>query len=171
MPPPPHTHIISHPHHTLSCFTPTTQIICSRLKLLALPHMRVAAPVPPQQQQRAGEHAGVHAQAPAPQPPPQQQQQQHNIQQQHNLHGQPVGVVHVLDAARVHPDARQHLAANVLKGFWQVDPSQRHTLPRLKANTRMMLVIACITALAAVNALYVPLHLEQQISIHPRYRG
>lgn len=127
--------------------------------------MRVAAPAP---QAGGGDHAagvdgGMHWHAPHA-PPQQQQQQQQHMQPQHAQ----AGGLRVLDAAQVQPEARQHLAANVLKGFWQVDPSQRQTLPRLKANTRMMLVITCITALAAVNALYVPLHLEQQISIHAR---
>lgn len=74
-----------------------------------------------------------------------------------------------VDANDAQPHTRQHLAANVLKGFWQVDPRQRRTVPRLRANIRMMLVIVGVAVLAASNALYVPLHLERQISMHPRY--
>lgn len=72
------------------------------------------------------------------------------------------------DAGDAQAEPRQHLAANVLKGFWQVDARQLRTVPRLRANMRMMLVIVGVAVLAAVNALYVPLHLERQISMHPR---
>uniref|UniRef100_A0A7R9VBC0 RING-type domain-containing protein n=1 Tax=Chlamydomonas euryale TaxID=1486919 RepID=A0A7R9VBC0_9CHLO len=61
---------------------------------------------------------------------------------------------------------REHYVPNILKGFWERRPEQRRMLPRLLANSQIMAFTVLITGLAALNALYVPLYLEQQIQHH-----
>jgi len=95
---------------------PCVQILCARMKILAMPLVNVAQP-------------------PAGQEPAE--------------------------------FVREHYAPNILKGFWEHQPGQRKLMTRLRANIQIMLFTACITALAAGNALYVPLHLERQIKFHP----
>ncbi|KAL4531410.1 hypothetical protein Ndes2526B_g04468 [Nannochloris sp. 'desiccata'] len=87
--------------------------------------------------------------------PPQEQQHEHRINGQvrhrNNNNEPPVA-----------------LAPDVLRCAWINDSSQLMLFPRLRAHKRTMAVIACITTVAAFNALVVPLAIERQAYIAPR---
>ncbi|CAL8462140.1 g1671 [Coccomyxa elongata] len=70
-------------------------------------------------------------------------------------------------AAEVEPD----LAPCILRGGWAPGPEQRKLLPRLRANVRVLAVVVAVAAVAASNALLVPLRLEHQIEVQPRSPG
>jgi len=57
---------------------------------------------------------------------------------------------------------------NVLMCAWVRDSSQRKLMPRLKANVRVMATIVMVSGVAAMNALIVPLGLEQQAAFTAR---
>jgi hypothetical protein len=48
------------------------------------------------------------------------------------------------------------------------DPSQHHFLPRLRSNSRMIILISTVTVIALLNALVVPVGLEKRISSSAR---
>eukprot|EP00198_Chlamydomonas_reinhardtii_P004973 XP_001694309.1 predicted protein [Chlamydomonas reinhardtii] len=48
------------------------------------------------------------------------------------------------------------------RGFWERSPEQRHFLPRVRRNLRVLAFLSGLTALAAFNATAVPLYLERQ---------
>ncbi|CAD7698420.1 unnamed protein product [Ostreobium quekettii] len=64
--------------------------------------------------------------------------------------------------------SRENIAANVIKGHWEVDPSQRNMMKRLRCNMRIMAFIVCLLVMAGLNSLWVPLRLEQESLNHPR---
>lgn len=58
---------------------------------------------------------------------------------------------------------REYYSPNIIGGYWERRPQQARLYPRLRANLRPMAFIVCITALAAANAVFVPLYLERQV--------
>ncbi|KAK9906901.1 hypothetical protein WJX75_009933 [Coccomyxa subellipsoidea] len=106
------------PHFAMELLVvlPCVQILCARLKILAMPPGRAVV-----------QHGGA-------------------------------------AAAEVEPD----LAPCILRGSWAPGPEQRKLLPRLRANVRVLAVVVAIAAVAASNALIVPLRLEHQIEAHAR---
>ena len=63
---------------------------------------------------------------------------------------------------------RDNIAVNIVKGHWEVDPSQRSLFTRLRANARVMIFLVVLLSFAAFNSLWVPLKLEQESLMHPR---
>lgn len=63
---------------------------------------------------------------------------------------------------------RDDIAVNIVKGHWELDPSQKSLMQRLKANARVMLFLVLLLGFAAFNSLWVPLKLEQESLTHPR---
>ncbi|CAK0750091.1 hypothetical protein CVIRNUC_001963 [Coccomyxa viridis] len=108
------------PHFAIELLVvlPCVQILCARLKILALPPGQAA--IPP----------GAAAAAPAQQ------------------------------------GGRGALAPDILRGGWLPRSRQAELLPRLKANLRLLAVVTGIAAIAACNALVVPLLLEREIERH-----
>ncbi|PNW80246.1 hypothetical protein CHLRE_08g383800v5 [Chlamydomonas reinhardtii] len=150
---------------------PCCQIICSRLKVLVTPQVNVLLlgphphpnPHPQQQGQGQGQQQGVGQQ--------QQQQQPGAVagaggeagagqrgQEEPAAGGAGGGG----GGAEEVQFAREDFAPNVLQGFWERSPEQRHFLPRVRRNLRVLAFLSGLTALAAFNATAVPLYLERQ---------
>ena len=132
---------------------PVVQILCARLKILALPPGRglvggggAGGEGEGEGAAAGGAVAGEAAPAPAAPPPA------------------AAAAARAAAAAAAHPD----LAPSILTGTWAPDPSQRTLLGRVRANRRVLAAVVGVAALAAANALAVPLRLEASILAHPR---
>lgn len=79
-----------------------------------------------------------------------------------------VGMPHVQAGQPRAPPEGGILVPNVLHCAWEHDPTQRKLMPRLKANIRIMSMIALVMSIAGFNALVVPLALEHHTGSVPR---
>jgi hypothetical protein len=68
------------------------------------------------------------------------------------------------DAAAAQAIIRREYVPNVLRGCWERAPQQARLLPRLKANTRVLVFCVLLLALAAGNSLLMPLALEDAVT-------
>ncbi|KAL3145404.1 hypothetical protein ABBQ38_001651 [Trebouxia sp. C0009 RCD-2024] len=66
------------------------------------------------------------------------------------------------------PEEAAHMSPVIMAGVWEDRKADHAFHGRLRANFRVLTLIVSILGLAAFNAMYVPLHLEQVIHSHPR---
>ena len=143
---------------------PVVQVLCARLKILALPPGRglataaAAAAAAVGGRRVAGAGAAVATPAAPPTPPPAAPE------------GEPGGAAAAAEAAPLPPPPPPPplLAPNILAGTWESDPAQARLVGRARANARVVAAVVAAAAAAALNALVVPLALEASVLAHPR---
>ncbi|KAJ9531640.1 hypothetical protein QJQ45_021763 [Haematococcus lacustris] len=143
---------------------PCVQILCARMKILAMPLVNIAP---------AGEQDGVvavqqpaHHLAAAEGEGAADVQQERRGRQNRDRHAA-AGRVDVRPQPQLAGFDRADYAPNILNGLWERQPHQRQLLVRLRSNMKVMSFTLALILLAAANALYVPLMLEGTVAMHP----
>ncbi|KAJ9531800.1 hypothetical protein QJQ45_021951 [Haematococcus lacustris] len=143
---------------------PCVQILCARMKILAMPLVNIAP---------AGEQDGAvavqqpaHHLAAAEGGGAADVQQERRGRQNRDRHAA-AGRVDVRPQPQLAGFDRADYAPNILNGLWERQPHQRQLLVRLRSNMKVMSFTLALILLAASNALYVPLMLEGTVAMHP----
>ncbi|GFH15954.1 uncharacterized protein HaLaN_12287 [Haematococcus lacustris] len=143
---------------------PCVQILCARMKILAMPLVNIAP---------AGEQDGAvavqqpaHHLAAAEGEGAADVQQERRGRQRRGRHAA-AGRVDVRPQPQLVGFDRADYAPNILNGLWERQPHQRQLLVRLRSNMKVMSFTLALILLAASNALYVPLMLEGTVAMHP----
>ena len=138
---------------------PVVQVLCARLKILALPPGRGLAAAAAAAATAGGLGGGARR-GPPPAAPTPGEEDGTTVEGEAGHRAAP--------AAPQQPPLPLLLAPNILAGTWESSPSQARLVGRARANARVVGAVVAAAAAAALNALVVPLALERAVLAHPR---